>query len=310
MEESEIMTRKRKTPVKRHKLPQHKSEALTKVTRARQKVRADNKGVPKGKKLAAGVVRREAKKREKQKWQAKQKAKHTGTLTKLGPIAKEINIRLEKAAQIESKADDHRLAAALQLRAAQKLCAAAKIGFPAWVKANVDKSYGEVRKLITVAASPSPAKALADMRAGAAERNRELRKRQKVSRDASEEQLARDPQAVAVEALNNLSDVNRLNLLSATAMPMGMRVVSEEETKAKKHVPPKPSASAVSTFPAMKTAFADLIASDKLKFVKWAAAEIGVAVSGDFQGPETGDAGGRRPGFLSRRKRPEAGASA
>lgn len=288
---------------KPRKLKGHKTEAVIKITKARQRTRVANKDVPKGKKRAVSVERREVKKREKQKWQADQKARHTGTLTELKPIAKEINTRLEKAAGLDGKADDHRLAAALQLEKARQVCKAAKIGFPGWVKANVDKSYEEVKKLVAVAAKPEPAKALADMRAGAATRNRQLRKRQKVSRDASAS-VAVDP-VTATSALDILSDEAALEIISAKAASVGMRIVSEDEVK------PPMGPPVQSTLKGLQIAFVVLKPSDKLMFVKWASDMIGVVVSGDFQ--EAEDAGGKRPDFLDREKQmksSDAGASA
>ena len=80
--------------------------------------------------------------------------------------AREINVRLQKAAEIEGKADDHRLAAALKLAEAKAKCDAASINFKKWCEANVEQKFETVRKLAVVGAAKEPAKALADLREG------------------------------------------------------------------------------------------------------------------------------------------------
>ena len=57
------------------------------------------------------------------------KGKLTAAHQQLAPIAKEINVRMEKAGQALDKADDHRLAAALRLSEAQALCQKSGIKF-------------------------------------------------------------------------------------------------------------------------------------------------------------------------------------
>lgn len=87
----------------------------------------------------------------------------------LVPLAKEINTRLSKAETMEGKADDHRLAACIQLAEAKTLCQASKIPFAKWSKENIQYSYETVRKYAAVGASSNPQQALADMRKQARE---------------------------------------------------------------------------------------------------------------------------------------------
>lgn len=97
---------------------------------------------------------------------ADSKAKHTGTITALKPIAKEINVRFTKAAKLDRDADDHRLAAALKLAEAKAKCEADKLNFKKWAEENVSQGYETVRKLVVIGAADDPQAALEDMRDG------------------------------------------------------------------------------------------------------------------------------------------------
>ncbi|HCA53841.1 MAG TPA: hypothetical protein DEP24_14020 [Mycobacterium sp.] len=104
----------------------------------------------------------------------------TAAMKELAPIAKEINVKIELAAKMDSKAGDYRLSAALMLEEARKKCEAAKIPFKKWATENIPYSYENVRKLVAVGAAPEPAKALEDLRLKNAEANKRHRDAKKV----------------------------------------------------------------------------------------------------------------------------------
>ena len=248
--------------------------------------------VPRAEQVAASAERKALVRRDKQAFEIVQKAKDTAVLRSLVPVAKEINTRLEKATALDEKAGDHRLAAALQLDKARQVCKASKITFKGWVQANIEYSLDEVKKLVAVAAKPDPAKALADMRAGVAQRSRELRARRKALRDA--------PPPSPAEVLDALSDEQALEVVAKKAESVGMRVISEAELEKQRGFD-APMLEGSRTVAGMRTAFLALRPSEKLMFVKWAGDAIGVVVTGDFQVGE--DLVDIRPNFLKRKQK-------
>jgi hypothetical protein len=87
---------------------------------------------------------------------------------KLADLANTINV-------CASKADDYRVTAACHLAEAKAECARQGIAFKEWVKDNIKFSYDEARKLAVCGESDDPAKAIADMRAGATTRKQKQR---------------------------------------------------------------------------------------------------------------------------------------
>ena len=252
--------------------------------------------------------RAEITKRAKAKSATAEKAKHTAVIIELKPIAKEINARLEKAGTLDGKADDHRLTAAITLEKARIKCDKAKLNFKAWVNEHVTQGYGEVSRLVAIGASQDPAKALQDLRSGAARRMKKLRKNQ-ASRDVSGTKTqVLGPYAGAEAGLALLSDKHAKTLIEGKAAVLGLKVVSkadaEKITQGERDRP-----SEFATIEEVQTAFCTLKASDKMALVKWGAALIGMTVSGDFQDGDAGDI----PKSLRRKARKkgpiEAGAS-
>ena len=89
----------------------------------------------------------------------------------LGTMAGEINIRLGKAEGYDGraetamkKADDHRLAAALQLAEARMLADENRIGWKQWVDKNIDRSYRDVKRLVAIGSAKDPMLALESAR--------------------------------------------------------------------------------------------------------------------------------------------------
>ena len=90
---------------------------------------------------------------------------------KLGTMATEINVRLGKAEGYDGraetalqKADDHRLAAALQLAEARMLADAHHIGWKRWVDKHIDRSYRDVKRLVAIGSAQDPVLALESAR--------------------------------------------------------------------------------------------------------------------------------------------------
>lgn len=212
-----------------------------------------------------------------------QKAKHTALLRKLEPVAKKINVRLEKAAGLDDKAYDHRLAAAIELDGAKKQCETAKINFKKWCEDNVSQSYGTVKKLAQVGGADDPAKALEDLRHKNKQRNQKLRDSKKAaapgsggggggaSRDTSAPSERSTPAGRILEAFDVIPDDQGLNLLKSQAENYGMKVVAASEVS--------PNVSKVDT---IKKAFNLLAPKMKTALVKQLAKSIGMTVGSQF----------------------------
>ena len=228
------------------------------------------------------------------------KGGQSAALGKLAPVAREINIRLEKAKTLDGKADDHRLAAAKTLERARAMCRKAKIPFRSWVDDNVAQGYREVEKLVAVGASRDPIKALADLRGGAAKRMRKLREREKEEKTASRDATAAvisDPfntgkslrltqYEMAEQTLAVVSDKDALTLMESKAKVIGMCIVSEKDAEGVKQAKrDKPGEFA--TLDEVKKGFRTLKASDRGEFARWAAADVGLTVADPFR--EEGD---------------------
>lgn len=162
-------------------------------------------------------------------------------LKALAPIAKEVNIRMDKAAKMEDDAYDHRLAAALQLADASARCAKAKIKFKDWVDESINQSYETARKLVTIGKSKNPEEALEDMRvknklANAALRLRKAIKapveKETVTKAAGKKAPVQTPTIRAMEALKVMPESEAVNLIKSTAQSHGLEVVSSSEASA------------------------------------------------------------------------------
>jgi hypothetical protein len=194
-----------KAAAKKLKLDAKKLAAKEKIALKRAQIKALNDAA-KAKKVAK---RAEAKKLREEKAAARKLAKLTPTpaqiekakaaaeakilkdakaavkaeaTKELVPLAKEINVRIDKANKLDHDADDHRLAAALQLEQARKRCELAGINFKTWTTENVQHwTYQTVRKLAKVGGSENPTQALTDMREGNAAANKKSRAAKKAS---------------------------------------------------------------------------------------------------------------------------------
>ncbi len=274
---------KRPSKIKRTRRKKgHKTDRQTKSTAGDYKARNEiAKKAPMGKKMGAIAERRAKAEMAKLDKKATTDTETKEVLKTLKPVAKEINVKFKLATQLDGKADDHRLSAALLLESARRRCKEAKIAFGKWCEDNVDKSYDEIRKLVAIASAPEPAKALADMRAGAAQRNRDMRKRQKVSRDATAPAAKAESAWEAADALvESLTDKEALSLIEARATPLGMRVVSETDANRWRDLDNTPIAPFARKEVFM--AFLGLKASDQLKLIKEMVNHVGGKFTHEF----------------------------
>ena len=283
----------KKMPKKRGpKKKGHKTLIQTGRTRAAKKQASEVADVPEGKKRGAIAERRKQAEAEKLEKIAAMDSKTIEVLGILEPIAKEINHRFSQASQLDGKADDHRLAAALQLEAARRQCKEVKINFQKWCEENVKKSYDEVRKLVAVARQPEPAKALADLRAGAASRNRDMRKRQQESRGHRDSPVvwstsgpaakAESAQEAAGALLASLPDNQQVSLMSQRAHDIGMALVSSTDRNRLAQLDRDEPADSFATPEEVYKGFLSLKAKDKLKFVEQVVEHVGGEFKHDF----------------------------
>lgn len=138
----------------------------------------------------------------------------------LDPLAKEINVRLKKAEEIEGKADDHRLAAALQLVKARDECRRFKVSFRAWTEKNVRWSWESARKLVRVGSSSDPVAALEDLRGRTAKSQKKTRAKDKAMKVTRA--IATDPEAVATTAVEAMADEQAEKFLLKAAAHRGL----------------------------------------------------------------------------------------
>ncbi len=239
----------------------------------------------KGQKTATAVAKAR-KDKAKLAAEATQKAKHTAALTTLKPLAKEINVRLEKAAKATEQASDHRLTAALRLAEAKALCEKVKLHFKPWVEANIERSYGDANRLAIAGASENPEEAVATMRDEQAARRKKsqakLREDRQPAQGGGTPATATEPPASlfqrATESVAALDDKAALNLATGVAAEKGMVVISKHDhselgdfRKAQQNV-------GKLSLERVKHDFDGLVASEKMALVEYAAKKVGVEI--------------------------------
>lgn len=148
---------------------------------------------------------------------AQAKGAQTATLRKLSPIAKEINVRMEKASKAEKDAQDHRLSACHRFAEAKELCEANKVNFKKWCEENVEVSYHTARKLVAIGQSDDPRAALEDLRVKTAKQMKASRAKAKATVTPSKASTSGKskgstpaPALGALDALRKESAGNRL----------------------------------------------------------------------------------------------------
>jgi hypothetical protein len=235
-------------------------------------------------KVAEKAQKDAEKARAKTKLEADAKAKHTEVLRNLTTVAREINVRIEKADKLSGDANDHRLAAALQLAAAKEKCEKAKLSFKEWAEANiVGKSYETIRKLATAGAAEDPKLAIEDMRLTNKEANKKSRAKKKTAGGAPtlpRGGAALDPkktaEAIAISALKAVKADARKNLITTEAESLKLAVLPQAEvTRLQKIANAPVKTIATAGYDGVVSAFCGLKPSEKMKFLDWASKEVG-----------------------------------
>jgi len=252
-----------------------KGKALTgkeaKAAAAAQKVReAKAAKSVKTKNDKATKAEKAKKKAAADKKVAEAKAKKSA-MNKLAPMAKEINVRLEKADKAEDNAYDHRLSAALKLDEAKTFCKENKVRFPSWCEKNVKQSYETVRKLVRVGGAENPQLALDDLRGKNKEANQKLRdakksEPKKVSRDTT---TGMTPDVMVNAGFEAMGDQDAMDMLHKQASALGVAVKEVEEVT-------KMAKTRSTLLADLKVDFKSLKLADQNKFVKWASEYIGL----------------------------------
>lgn len=190
--------------VKTSAAPKAKTVPLNKAEEkelAKAKAAADKAAEKaKAEKLAAKVKAAAEKAAEKVKKEEEKKAAEKAAAkafkdanVQLDQIGREVVERMKKAAKLEGDADDHRLAAALRLAEAKKICEANKIKFQEWSDEHAEGlSFETVRKLAAVGSAENPKLALADMRGKNKEANKKARDKAKAEKQSNAEAPAHE----------------------------------------------------------------------------------------------------------------------
>lgn len=241
-------------------------------------------------KAAQEAMKAAAKEAEKAKEEAEKAAKKAKTEQKLERSASEINARLAKAMTYTEKADDFRLSAAQIIATAKEECREAGIPFKEWCETHLDKSYEEARKLVPIGAAENEkegegAKMLADLRAGAAARNKKLREKKAAATQTETKKAASKPDTQkAWEIVDGLKDEERKNLVKSVAESEGLMVITVDDAKKARAAVAALEAkdgedAKVSPQDRAEAAFNRLPAKSKIAFAKWVAEQIGATLT-------------------------------
>jgi len=232
------------------------SGAAAKAKEAIKKARAAEKEAKAAEKTAA--------KEEAKEKAAKEKAKNLKKAQKeLDPAAKEINVRLEKAAQNDSKADDHRLAAAIKLDEVKTRCNDLGLKFKEWCEGHLDEkwSYENARKLARIGAADDPQLALEDLRSGS---RKAMEKKRKKDKEEGKKAAVKPAPKVAEEAFDNMSKEDAVKVLKKAN---------------KKHKLGLGKGSADKGLDGAIAAFEDLDAKDKMRLMAHMAGKMDATVT-------------------------------
>lgn len=250
------------------------------------------------KKAAAAKQKAAAEKQKAADLLSKTKAE---TERKLPSMAREINVRLEKAETMEHKADDHRLAAAQVLGEAKTRCEAAKMSFKDWCETAIvaeGRSFETIRKLASVGQSDEPALALADMRGKNKAANKKHRDSKKASASsASASSSKTKPQVGAIDAAEQafgaLNENGQRNLLQTLGKKAGVVMMDAAKVEQLN----KRAATSDTTVKAGTTAgyqqaqamFNGMTARTKMEFLQWAAGEVGAEINLNLGGSDNSE---------------------
>ena len=243
----------------------------------------------------------------KAKAAAKEKAKNTAVLRKLDVMAKDIIARLKKFEQYGAKAEDHKLAASLQLEVARQFCADNNIRWQKWCEKNIKNwavdtirtMIGDIKGAKDIAEAQ---KMIEDKRVKEATRQRKAVKARTTakSRGAGVATPAKaDPKAstgtvskftATINDIARLSEKDQDAVVRSAAHSLGLAVTPTDELKAlqaKAKVGVKgngPVIPGALTEAQLLTGFLALKASAKVMLVKKLADHIGFTVTDPFEG--------------------------
>jgi len=189
---------------------------------------------------------------------------------RLDPIAKTINVRLE---------------AALEMARAAQVCEAAGIKFKDWAIEHIkNQSFENVRKLLAVGKADEPAKALADLRAGA--KKAQAKHREKVKAKVQAANVPKLEAPKPIDVVVGLKPEDQIALVKKVSKDLGMAVVSESDAKALdqfRKTPPAQAKTATVSLPlgydAVIAGIGDLKQSEKVKLLRWLAEGLGYDVT-------------------------------
>ena len=223
------------------------NDTLLAAAQAEQVVEAAKKEVAKATKAIKTVRGKVEKETEKQKEVKAQRANDEGFLTTIKDEAKAIKTRLEKAAKLESDADDHRLSAAITMGEVytkfetkhEAKSISKTLTFKAWCEQHSivapdvrGRSWENVRKLLAVGRAEDPQQALTDMREG----NKAAVKKHRESGSTSAAPAApADPAAPAEtafakiqSALGTMKDEEAANAVTSIAEARGLKTMAKD----------------------------------------------------------------------------------
>lgn len=220
-------------PVKKKKVFSAEEQAhVEKKLAAKEAEKEAARLLKEAEKEGAKIKRDADKKRAKDKIEKDKKAKSDTALRKLDTEAKEINVRMDKAAKLNRDADDHRLAAALKLAIAKDTCRDAKISFSDWVEAHINLGYESVRKLLPIGAAENAEEGagktmLTDMRNANKAANKKSRDKQKADKatgpkaEPAERDRVKPAGERALEALGQMKPDERKLVVTDAAKEFG-----------------------------------------------------------------------------------------
>lgn len=229
-------------------------------------------------------------------------------LIELEPIARDLVGRVKAIAKAEGKADEHRLAAALQLAAAEKIAAATGVDLKRWTQEHTPLAWETARKLLAVGKADNPQEALAAMRAADAARQQESRTKRKASgirgksKSKGEGEDADDdtgktekvgPFTAACEMLETMPKRTAEQVLRACAPKLDLAVMSKAEAdKAKAAATPAGDA------PAAMAAYKALTPAARHEFCLYVMRDCNIKAAGkpELKPGDEGDV----PGFMKR----------
>ena len=297
------------------------NDTLLAAAQAEQAAFAADKAVKsaeKAVKTAAGKIETET---AKQNEIRADKAKADGFLTTIKADGKEIVTRLQKAADMEGKADDHRLAAALKMAEVEGKFAETKpkgVTFRKWCEAQAivapdirGRSWENVRKLLAVGKADDPQQALTDMREGnraAVAKNREKNKANAGSQTSASPAspggaspaspggatAAETPLQRIESILGGMKDEEAANAAASIAQARGLKMVASDAIVF--------SPTAINAMQQVKQAIGMFTPAERMSLAEWLTEQIEADITAKDNAPAGGggEVAGGIPGFLRR----------